>query len=423
MTPMTDFDFLTEEIRNSIRPATGCTEPVAIALNCSTARRHAPGRITSVSVTMDMGLIKNAMNVGIPGVSGRGIKLCAAVGITGGNPDDGMNVLTGITPAHEKEARELLPLISISAKEDAEELYIETVLETDETSVRVITSVDHDSIALVEKPPFTEFRPGSASGSPRIKEFGLEDFREFADRVPIEKISFLREGIEMNRRIAEKGLEMGFGRSLSDLTRKAVWGDSLIPHVQLLTGAASFARMTGVQMPVMITTGSGNQGITLFLTVAAAAEKLGVPGDKVLRALALAGCVNLLAKAYLGTLSPICSCGVASGLGASAGIVYLMDGTTAQMMGAVRNMIGGITGMICDGAKEGCANKVALSAAYAALSAMTALSDFSISGEDGILAEDLHGLLRNMEYLAKKGMTDANRAILRIMDRETGGAG
>jgi L-cysteine desulfidase len=225
--------------------------------------------------------------------------------------------------------------------------------------------------------------------------------------------------VAINRTIAAKGMEMGFGKSLAALNKNVLWGDSLIPHVQTLTGAASFARMTGVQMPVMIATGSGNQGITLFLTVAAAAEKMHVPREKLIRGLAIAMGVNLLAKAYLGTLAPICSCGVASGLGASVGIVYILDGSTAHMMGAIRSMIGGITGMICDGAKEGCANKVAISAATAALSAMTAVSDFSISGDDGILAEDIHDVFRNMEYLSKTGMENTNKAILEIMSRKS----
>lgn len=417
---MESFKFLIGEIKNSIGPSTGCTEPVAIALNCATARKWAPGPITDVSITMDMGLIKNAMNVGIPGISGRGIKLCAAVGLVGGNAEDSMNVLAGIRPSHEDEARALLPLIKIDAREDVEELYIETILTTQEARVRVITWASHDNIALVEKAPFSDFTPEIAPANPRIKEFSLSDFKDFADQAPIEMLEFLQEGVEMNRRIAKKGLEMGFGKSLSELTQHAAWGDSLIPHVQLITGAASFARMSGVQMPVMIATGSGNQGIALSLTIVAAAEKLAVSGEKVLRALAMGHCVNLLIKAYLGTLSPICACGVASGVGASVGIVYLMDGSAEQMMGAIRSMLGGITGIICDGAKEGCANKVALSGSYAALSAMTALSDFSISGEDGILHEDLHELLSNMEYLAKKGMADTNKAILKIMEGEAG---
>ena len=410
-----DFEYLLEEIKGSLGVATGCTEPVAIALNCANARKHAPGKIERVEIKMDMGLLKNAMFVGIPGVTGRGIKLCAALGIVGGNPDDGMNVLSSITAEHEAAAVALLPLINVSSMEDVRELYIETIITTDEGAGRVITYGNHDNIVLFEHPPFSEFIPEQSDIVKRIKQFTLAEMKRFADEIDIEKITFLGEGIEMNRKIAEKGMEMGFGKSLSALNKNVLWGDSIVPHVQMLTGAASFARMSGVQLPVMIATGSGNQGITLFLTVAAAAEKMGASRDKLLRALVLALSVNLLSKAYLGTLAPICACGVASGLGASVGIVYLLDGTVAQMMGAIRNMIGGITGMICDGAKEGCANKVALSAAYATLAAMTAVSDFSISADDGILAQDIHAVFENMEYLAKTGMKNTNQAILHIM--------
>ncbi|MDR1863756.1 MAG: L-serine ammonia-lyase, iron-sulfur-dependent, subunit alpha [Treponema sp.] len=412
---MKDYGFLLEEIKNSIQIATGCTEPAAIALNAAVARKHSPGTIKKVEIRMDMGLLKNAMFVGIPGVKGRGVELCAALGMIAGDPADAMDVLSRIRAEHEEEARALLPLISVVPREGCRELYIETVISTDRETTRVITYKTHDNIALVEHPPFSVFSPVDSDVPERLKEFSLEDMKDFADRVDREKIAFLEEGVAINRRVAEKGLELGFGRSLSELNRSDLWGDTLIPHVQMITGAASFARMTGVQLPVMIATGSGNQGITIFLTLAAAAEKLGASREKLLRGLCLAMGVNLLAKAYIGTLAPICACGVASGLGASVGIVYILNGTAGQMMGAVRSMIGGITGMICDGAKEGCANKVAISAATAALSAMTAVSNFSVSGDDGILAEDIHGVFRNMEYLAKKGMTDTNRVILDIM--------
>jgi L-cysteine desulfidase len=414
---MEDFEFLLDQIKNSVQIATGCTEPVAIALNCAVARKHTPGEIKSVSITMDMGLLKNAMFVGIPGVSGRGIKLCAALGIVGGDPEDAMDVLSKIKPEHEQAAQALLPRITVNPLENFSELYIETIILTDQAETRVITYKSHDHIASVEHPPYGVFTEEANHEAERMKRFTLGRLRQFADEVAFDDIRFLEDGVTVNRKIAAKGMEMGFGKSLSALNKNLLWGDSLVPHVQTLTGAASFARMTGVQMPVMIATGSGNQGITLFLTVAAAAEKLGASREKLVRGLAMAMGVNLLAKAYLGALAPICSCGVASGLGASVGIVYILDGNTAQMMGAVRSMIGGITGMICDGAKEGCANKVAISAATAALSAMTAVSDFSISGDDGILAEDIHDLLRNMEYLSKTGMENTNRAILEIMAR------
>jgi L-cysteine desulfidase len=409
-------DFLLEQMRKSIQIATGCTEPAAIALNAATARKSVSGEIQRVQISMDEGLLKNALKVGIPGVSERGIEMCAALGLAVGDPDQGMNVLGGVQPDAEAKAKKLVPLISVSIKKDCSDLFIETVLTTDQAVVRVVTSKKHDRIALVEYPPFTEFTQEQDLDAERFKTFSLMELKNFAENVDIEKIRFLKEGVDVNKRIAEKGLEMGFGQSLSHLSRSALWGNSLVTCVQSVTGAASFARMTGVQMPVMIATGSGNQGITLFLTVATVADKLLVSEEALLRALALALCANLLSKAYLGALAPLCACGVASGLGAAVGIVYLLGGNERQMAGVVRTMIGGLTGMICDGAKEGCANKVAISATYAALSAMTAVSNFSIPSDNGILAEDVHRIFENLGYLSKEGMKNANSAILHIMN-------
>ena len=413
---MKDFDFFLKKVSASLQPATGCTEPVAIALNCATARKHTPGEIKKADIFMDPGLLKTAMFVGIPGASGRGAKLCAALGLVLANPEDGMNIFSKMSGEHEKAATALLPLITISLREDIKDLYMETRLVSDRETTRVITWKEHDRTALVEHPPYSEFVPGETDDTEWMKEFGIEDIVEFAAAVPLEKLAFIEEGLETNLKIAEKGLEMGLGRSLKQLSQKEFWGDSLVSRVQMLTGAGAFARMSGVSLPVMTVTGSGNNGITLFLTVAGAAEKLGKSREKLLRALALALGINLLAKPYLGTISPICSCGVASGMAASAGIVYLMDGSAAQMMGAIRSMLGSIAGMICDGAKEGCANKIAVSSAAAAFSAMTAVQGFSVSSRDGILAKDMHELFGNVGYLGKTGMDGVNRAILHIME-------
>ena len=414
---MDDFNFLFNQMKNSIQPSTGCTEPVAIALNCATARKHAPGDIQRVIISVDIGLLKNAMYVGIPGVSGHGIQLSAALGIVGGDPDDGMNVLSNIQKSHEELAQDILPFISLSIKDDVSDLFIETIIITDITTVRVITYKKHDKILLIENPPFSTFIPADNSEGEKIKMFTLEDMKRFADEIDIKKIAFLQEGIDMNRQIAESGLKMGFGETLAKLNNSSLYGNSLVPYIQMTTGAASFARMTGVQMPVMTVTGSGNQGITLFLTVAAAAEKFGTSKEKLLRGIVMALCVNLLSKAYLGTLSPICACGVSSGVGASVAIVYILDGTIDQMAGTIHSMCGGITGMLCDGAKEGCANKVALSASYAAMSAMTAVLDFSISDMDGILEPDIHQVFENMGYLVKVGMKETNKAIVNLMSK------
>lgn len=190
-----------------------------------------------------------------------------------------------------------------------------------------------------------------------LESYTIEDFRKFADTVELDKLSFLKEGVEMNLAVSKAGEKLPWGKSMETLAEKGYMGDSLLLNVQRITSCASFARMSGVQLPVMTTTGSGNQGITLILTVAATAMELGVPEEKMLRAIAFAQAINLYAKHYLGTLSCLCSCSVASGLSASAGIVYMMGGSDQQVLDTMRNVLGSISGMICDGAKEGCASQ------------------------------------------------------------------
>ena len=170
-----------------------------------------------------------------------------------------------------------------------------------------------------------------------------------------------------------------------------------------------------MQLPVMTTTGSGNQGITLILTIAATAMELKIPEDKMLRAIAFAQAINLYAKHYLGTLSCLCSCSVASGLSASAGIVYMMGGSDQQVLDTMRNVLGSISGMICDGAKEGCASKVCLSTGLSVMSAMMALNGMSTKPADGILADNLKDLFTNLGNIANVGMAPANAAIVDIM--------
>ena len=413
-----EYDFLIEEIKRHIQPATGCTEPVAIALNCATARREVKGNIKKVTMETDIGLYKNALGVGIPGTSERGLKMCAALGIVGGNADYGLNVFQDVKPEHEPMAKELLPLIEVGVKGNTDVLYIETIMETEEDCVRVITYGSHDNIVVVDRPPFTPFTVDDCADMAEIQKYTLEQMKEFADYVSLEKIEFLEEGVAMNREVARCGAQLRFGKSLQEMRDHALMEDSLLSFVPLITGSASFARMSGVDMPVMTATGSGNQGITLFLTVDAAAEKIGCCREKKLRALALANVINIYAKSFIGTLSPICACGVASGLGASVGIVYLLGGKPSQMLGAMRNVLGSITGMICDGAKEGCANKVSLASTSAVLSALLAMHGSEISSSDGILSYDMKELFENMEYLSNQGMKDTNAAIVDIMMRK-----
>ena len=325
-----------------------------------------------------------------------------------------MDVLGSVTEAHHQQALDLLPLIEVKMDDTRTNLYVETILESDEDTVRVITDGNHDRIVAVEHAPFEPYiSQNFTDGS--LESYTIKDFRRFADSVELDKLAFLKDGVNMNLAISKAGEKLPWGKSMETLAEKGYMGDSLLLNVQRITSCASFARMSGVQLPVMTTTGSGNQGITLILTIAATAMELKIPEDKMLRAIAFAQAINLYAKHYLGTLSCLCSCSVASGLSASAGIVYMMGGSDQQVLDTMRNVLGSISGMICDGAKEGCASKVCLSTGLSVMSAMMALNGMSTKPADGILADNLKDLFTNLGNIANVGMAPANAAIVDIM--------
>ena len=281
---------LMKMIRSVVVPATGCTEPVAIALNASKARAELKGELKSAKVKLDICLLKNAMGVAIPGFEGaRGARECVAVGIAAGDFEAGMNVLGNITPEGAEEARRILPLIDVKLDGTRTGLYIETILESDEDCVRVITSGGHDNIVSVEHAKdFEHFVTPEGSAIDGIENFTLQDFKDFADTVDEEALAFFKEGLEMNMTISEAGQKLPMGQCFDRLAAKSLYGGSLILDVQMVASCASYARMSGFPLPVMTVTGSGNQGIALFLPIGVVGKTLNVPEEKVLRGIAFA---------------------------------------------------------------------------------------------------------------------------------------
>ncbi|MBQ1270811.1 MAG: serine dehydratase subunit alpha family protein [Clostridia bacterium] len=408
---------LMKMIRSVVVPATGCTEPVAIALNASKARAELKGELKSAKVKLDICLLKNAMGVAIPGFEGaRGARECVAVGIAAGDFDAGMNVLGNITPEGAEEARRILPLIDVKLDGTRTGLYIETILESDEDCVRVITSGGHDNIVSVEHAKdFEHFVTPEGSAIDGIENFTLQDFKDFADTVDEEALAFFKEGLEMNMTISEAGQKLPMGQCFDRLAAKSLYGGSLILDVQMVASCASYARMSGFPLPVMTVTGSGNQGIALFLPIGVVGKTLNVPEEKILRGIAFAQAMNMFIKHDVGTLSCLCSCSISAGLAGACGIIYMLGGTLDQVLACMKTVIGSATGVICDGAKEGCANKVGLSVANTTLAALMALEGFSIEA-GGIVGTDEPGqLTKNIGRVANVGMKDANATIVDIM--------
>ncbi len=411
-----DYTCYLRKIKASLAPSTGCTEPAAIALNAATARANIAGTVTRVTARLDAYLFKNAMGVGIPGADERGVSLCVALGITAGDPLAGMNALHTVKPEQLAEAKLLREMVTVEIAQEAKGLYIETIIETADDAVRVITCGEHDCIQRVEHAPFAPFTPAEPTSAEAAHEGSLSEFIEFARTCPLEDLTFLRDALNMNRVVYYRAMEEGMAHCV--LPNMLLQDGSLYAQAKKMAGTASYARMHGIPLPVMTATGSGNQGLTLFLTVDAAARTFNVSEERLLRALACAALANIYIKSFIGPLSSVCACGVAAGLAASIGVVFLMGGGEKEMLQASRNILGTLSGMICDGAKEGCAAKVALSAGLAVESACLAMEGGGIHAQDGILDDSFDRLIAHLGELVCVGMSETNDTIVHIMKDE-----
>lgn len=416
---------LIDLLNDTIGLATGCTEPAAIAYSAANATERVKGDILKFEITVDSYLYKNALNVSIPGFDQTGVKAAAALGLIIGKTDKGLNLLNDMNEEVVKKAKNLLSNDAIKLKvvDNCDILFIQSILETDKEKIRVVTLEKHDNIVnaskdIVEDFDFLMYLNKEKSTSTIVK-YTLDELIDFSKNVDLEKIEFLKEGIEYNLEVAKAGLDNAnsIGHKFDSLINQGYASESPAVYAQKLCSAAAYARMSGVQLPVMTSTGSGNQGITLFLTIASAAEKVNVCDEKMIRSLALGQLINAYIKNYTGTLSAMCACGVAAGIAASCGVVFMMGGNRDQIFGTILNMIGSISGIICDGAKEGCAYKLALSAGWAIQSAFLSLNDSVVKDTDGILCGEFSKVISNLGYVCGTGMKSTNTAIVEIMQR------
>ena len=445
--PMTDRQAeLIELIHKEVKPALGCTEPIAVALavakavdiiseNCSHCgdcplwRQTADFRIT---VEVSGNILKNGMGVGIPGTGMVGLPIAAALGAVCGDPALGLEVLHGVSDSAVARAKELVSLkrVTISVSDIDRLLYVKATVSMGhgmEASAEVnphayaVIEDDHDKI--VETSFADRILMSSESGAAAKDRTTLDyhltvrEIYDFACTADYQDIAFILEDRTLNLALAREGLEGDYGLRVGKAIREnqlEVFGDDLMSFAMGMTAAASDARMAGCTLPAMSNSGSGNQGITVSMPIIAYALKYGIADEPLARALILSNLVAIHIKGYLGKLSALCGCVVAS-TGSACGIVYLQGGTYEQVCAAIKNMIGNITGMVCDGAKVGCAMKVASGVSSAVQSAVLALRGTCIPSTDGIIEDDIEKTVRNLGAIGSVGMQATDKMILDIM--------
>ena len=412
-------------IHQEVIPAIGCTEPIAVALAAAKAAELLGTKPEKIDVYLSANILKNAMGVGIPGTGMVGLPIAIALGVLIGKSSYELEVLKDVTPEALEAGKQLIhdQVIHIALKENVDKLYIEVVCQAGDSKSVAVIAHEHtrfvycakdDQILLDERKSLEH----TDEGEDDELKLSFDLVYDFAIHTPLDEIRFILDTARLNKKAAEESVKGQFGHAVSKTISgpigKKYLGDSSYTHMLRLTAAACDARMDGAMIPVMSNSGSGNQGIAATLPVVSFAEDMKCSEEQLIRALMLSHLMVIYMKQSLGRMSALCGCVVAA-TGASCGITWLMGGTVTQITYAIKNMIGNITGMICDGAKPSCAMKVTSGVSTAMLSAMMAMENKVVTSVEGIIDEDVDRSIRNLTSIGSKGMEETDHLVLDIM--------
>lgn len=416
-------------MKQDVIPATGCTEPVSIAFAAATAAQHLGESVQSVAARVSANLMKNGMGVMVPGTGRPGLYIAAAVGALGGNPDKGLLVLSGIPQAVVAQGAAMVDngKVTVQLANDVPHvLYSEATVKGAAHTVKVCVANAHTHVISIEKDGVSVFKAeetNSDNGQEKIaflQSLCLADIVDFAERVPLEEVLFMKKAEELNNRLSKEGMTGKYGlhiaASLAKQQESGLIGTDLQTQVLIRTVSAADARMGGAPFPAMTNSGSGNQGISATQPVAAVADHIHASAEKRLRAMVLSHMTAIYAHSFLPKLSAFCATITAS-MGAAAGMAWLLDTDHAieTISRAICSMTGEAVGMVCDGAANSCAMKVATACTSAFRAVVLALEGTRVSGNDGLVAFDVHECLRNVGSLACHGMQQTDKEVLQIM--------
>ena len=412
-----------EILKRELVCAMGCTEPIAIAY-CAAVARKALGTLPSeIDVAASGNIIKNVKSVIVPNTGGlRGIEVAAAIGALAGDAEAGLQVVSHVTP----DEIAALPgymeqtAFSVSAAESEFLLDIEVTVRAGGHFATVRAVQEHTNIVLVETDAGVLFSKdpdedtGEDEGAPDYTLLNVADICEFADTCELDDVRpILERQLSCNCAIAEEGLRGNYGAGIGKVLL-AAYGDDVRTRARAYAAAASDARMNGCDLPVVINSGSGNQGITASLPVYIYAKELGVSEEKLFRALLVSNLVTLHEKTGIGRLSAYCGA-VSAGAGAGAGIAYLHGGGCREISHTIVNALAVTSGIVCDGAKSSCAAKIAMAVEAGILGFEMYSCGKQFYGGDGLVAKGVENSIANFSRLGRVGMRETDKEIIRIM--------
>ena len=420
---------LLQLLRREVIPAIGCTEPIAVALCVARAKELLGCEPDEVTVYLSKNVYKNALAVGIPNTGMTGLPIAIALGATVGKSAYMLEVLRDATPESVAYAKDYMLRVPAQIHINYEApsiLYIHAEVRKGEQTAQATIMDEHthfvtSPISLSE----ASLSPASNSEASHSSQgLNLRRVYDFATSVDTSELAFLLEGAQMNTAAAETSFAEQYGHGLGRLLRantltatpemEKLFGNTLFTKIISYTCGACDARMSGAMVQVMSNSGSGNQGISCSIPVYLYAKENNCDEERTLRALALSNLTVIYIKQSLGRLSALCGCVVAA-TGSAAGITYLMGGNYEEITYAIKNMIANISGMICDGAKPGCALKVTSGVATAIFSAYLAMQHSYADSTEGIVEDDIDRTIRNLTRIGHDGMKVTDDLILDIM--------
>lgn len=406
-------------------PALGCTEPICIAYAAAMAAETLGCRPERMVVEASGNIIKNVKGAVVPGSGGlKGIEAAAILGMTGGDPHRLLEVLSGITEEDLNAARELLKngnFCKVAILNSSSKLHVRVGVFAGEHTALVELMHQHTNVVMVEKDGKTvvEKERNEHCGDEGLTDrscLNVRDIQTFADQVELSEVQTLIDRqIECNERIAKEGIEREYGVSVGANLLKH-YGNDVKVRARAMAAAGSDARMSGCLFPVVINSGSGNQGITVSVPVIEYAREIGSAHEKLVRALVFSNLIAIHQKTGIGRLSAYCGV-VSAACGAGAGITYLLGGTYQQICATITNALVNVSGMICDGAKPSCAAKIATAVDAAIMGHCLSMEQKEFQTGDGIVKDTVEETIKSVGEIASTGMQLTDEKILEIMIR------
>ena len=414
---------LIEYIKSELKPSMGCTEPVAIGLAVSNTCRYLTAPAKKLTLKVSSNIFKNAFCVKIPNTREAGIPLAATLGYLLTKEDNTMEIFAGVNDDLVKKAYEMLGngFVEMEALED-NRFYINVIAENEIEKIETVTLDKHDNLVKVIKNGEVILNKEVAEAKEEkkfdISKHTVEEIVNTAETIPLDDIKFLREARDMNLAASNEGLRAEYGlhigKNIREMMDKGVLPNDLLYYVKSTVAAAADCRMGGGTYPAMTVLGSGNQGFQTTLPIIATAQFMKYDEEKMLRGMFLSIMLTARQKVMVGRLSPVCGAFLA-GASAAAAITWMMGGNIEQIEGAMNNIYASIAGMMCDGAKDGCAMKLASCAGEAVTAARLALSGISATKTDGIVSANVEDSIDNIGVLSKVGMSAVDMNVIDIL--------